>query len=170
MDWPLVEHSLPQARKEVICYRRERPLKLVRGRLGIGGKQIMASFDYGRTEIDAFNSAARAGSIHYEESAVREAVALYDKMLVGLYAIVDRLKEATNASGFGGFESGKELQRGFSTKAADGIVVVQRIIEGVMRLQEAYLRAGGMISEADQRNADMMRYVATTSEMDSNLA
>ncbi|MFF0531107.1 hypothetical protein ACFYT3_22300 [Nocardia amikacinitolerans] len=132
--------------------------------------QIMASFDYGRAEIDAFNSAARAGSIHYEESAVREAVALYDNMIAGLLEITKRMEKAVNATGFGGFESSKQLQQGFSTKAADGIAVVQQLIEGAMRLQEAYLRAGGMIGEADQRNADMMRYASETSGIEGNLA
>ncbi|MCP2290836.1 hypothetical protein APR08_003764 [Nocardia amikacinitolerans] len=160
----------PRTRKQLICYRRERALELVQGRLEIGGMQIMASFDYGRAEIDAFNSAARAGSIHYEESAVREAVALYDKMIAGLLEITQRMEKAVNATGFGGFESSKQLQQGFSTKAADGISVVQQLIEGAMRLQEAYLRAGGMIGEADQRNADMMRYASETSGIEGNLA
>jgi hypothetical protein len=129
----------------------------------------MVNIDYGRAEIDAFNSAAGTGTIHYEESVVREAVALYDQMITGLTAIADRLRDAINLTGFGGFESAQQLQQGFSTKAADGIVVVQQIIEGAMRLQEAYLRAGGMISEADQINADTIRYVSQNIGIGSDL-
>ncbi|MET7771422.1 hypothetical protein [Nocardia sp. NPDC005366] len=119
-----------------------------------------SSIDYGQAEIAAFNEAARAGTIRYDEGVVREAVRLYDQMIVGLQTIRGRLKRAQEATGFGGFQSSVELQTGFANKAANGIIVLDQLIAGVMRLQEAYLRAGNMLSEADQMSADALRFLA----------
>ncbi|WP_225728616.1 MULTISPECIES: hypothetical protein [unclassified Nocardia] len=116
------------------------------------------NIDYGQGKIAAFNDAARAGTIHFEEAAVREAVALYDRMITGLHAARERLQKATQASGFGGFESAQQLQAGFSNKAAEGMIAINHLIEGAMRLQEAYLRAGNLITEADQIHADALRF------------
>lgn len=102
----------------------------------------MVDVDYGQAEISAFNAAAGARAVQFDPAAVAEAVALYDRMIAGLYQIRDRMRDAVNGGGFGGFESGLQLQRGFSTKAADGADAVSQLIEGAMRLQEAYLRAG----------------------------
>ncbi|CAM4377691.1 hypothetical protein NONI108955_23460 [Nocardia ninae] len=124
----------------------------------------MADVDYGQAEIAAFNAAAEAGTIEFDPAAVTEAVGLYDRMIAGLYQIRDRMRDAVFQTGFGGFESGLELQRGFCNKAADGINAINQLIEGAMRLQEAYLRAGNLISEADQRNADTLRFVAEAAE------
>lgn len=112
-----------------------------------------ANIELGQAEIAAFNEAARSGSIRFEEHAAREAVQLYDQMIDGLTKVRTKLIRAQDATGFGGFTSGQELQQGFAKKAAEGISVVNQLIDGAMRLQEAFLRAGQLISEADQLNA-----------------
>ena len=117
------------------------------------------NLDFGQAEISAFNEAARSGTIQFDEHAVRDAVQLYDQMINGLYKVREKLRTAKEAKGFGGFPSGQELQAGFSNKAADGIEVVNQLIDGAMRLQEAYLRAGQLITEADQVNADRIKIV-----------
>ncbi|MCC3333407.1 hypothetical protein [Nocardia abscessus] len=119
-----------------------------------------ASIDYGQAEIAAFNQAAGAGIIQFDPVAVREAIGLYDQMISGLYVIRQRLSDAVRAVGFGGFDSARELQQGFSNKAAQGIEAVDKLIEGAMRLQEAYMRTGNMVEEADVRNADILRFIA----------
>ncbi|MGV9611361.1 hypothetical protein [Nocardia xishanensis] len=123
------------------------------------------NIDFGQAAISAFNEAARSGTIHFDEQAVRDAVRLYNQMITGLVKIRDKLIRAQDATGFGGFPSGQDLQRGFSNKASEGITVVNQLIDGAMRLQEAYLRAGRLISEADQLNADRITRLANTSEM-----
>lgn len=126
----------------------------------------MVDVDYGQAEIAAFNTAAGAGAIRFDPAAVAQAVGLYEQMISGLFTIRDRLQGAAQASGFGGFESGQQLQRGFSNKAAEGINVINQLIEGAMKLQEAYLRAAGQISDADQRNADTLRFAAQNAGLD----
>ncbi|QIS18752.1 hypothetical protein [Nocardia terpenica] len=117
------------------------------------------NFNYGQSEIKAFNDAASGGVVHFEESAVRQAVGLYDKMINGLKGIRLNLTTLEDGSGFGGFDSGRQLQSGFSRKAADGIAVIDQLIDGAMQLQEAYLRAGGLFQEADKLNGDRIKIV-----------
>lgn len=121
-----------------------------------------ANIKLGQAEIAAFNEAARSGSIRFEEHTVREAVQLYDQMIDGLTKVRTKLTRAQDATGFGGFASGQDLQRGFSNKAAEGIGVINQLIDGAMRLQEAFLRAGQLISEADQLNAGRIKLLENT--------
>ncbi|TLF55547.1 hypothetical protein [Nocardia cyriacigeorgica] len=116
--------------------------------------------DYGQTQIAAFNAAAATGTIRYEEGVARDAAAQYDNMIDGLFAVRDKMRQATNHTSFGGLESAKQLQQGFAAKAADGIDVIDKLIEGAMRLKEAYLRAGNLILDADAQNAATTRFVA----------
>ncbi|MBF6086215.1 hypothetical protein IU438_13960 [Nocardia cyriacigeorgica] len=115
--------------------------------------------DYGQTQIAAFNAAAAAGTIRYEEGVARDAAAQYDNMINGLIEIRNKLDSATIAS-FGGLASAQQLQRGFAQKAADGVDVIDKLIEGAMRLKEAYLRAGNLIQDADAQNAATLRFIA----------
>ncbi|MEV4237996.1 hypothetical protein AB0J47_22780 [Nocardia sp. NPDC049737] len=123
------------------------------------------NIDYGQAQIKAFNDAAAAGEIAFDPQAVHEAVQLYDQMIIGLQKISDKLRTVKDAKGFGGFPSGHQLQDGFSNKAADGIKVINQLIDGAMRLQEAYLRAGRLISEADQVNANRVKIAGDLSGM-----
>jgi hypothetical protein len=120
-----------------------------------------ASIDYGQTEIAAFSQAAAAGVIRYDEEVARQAVQKYDDMIAGLQNVRNKLRDqALDPIGFGGFESGKQLTQGFSNKAADGISVLDKLIEGAMLMQVACLRAANLAEEADQRNADALRFAA----------
>ncbi|MFF0495663.1 hypothetical protein ACFYU5_04590 [Nocardia aobensis] len=116
--------------------------------------------DYGQAEIQAFNNAAAAGEIHYDEAAVRQAVQLYQNVIDRLLAIQGKLEGVYEAQGFGRFQTGKDLQRGFSGKARDGYSVVTQLIDGAMRLQEAYLRAGRLIDEADAINSARIKRIS----------
>ncbi|MGW4769899.1 hypothetical protein ACWEO2_17865 [Nocardia sp. NPDC004278] len=120
---------------------------------------VEAQIDYGRAEIKAFDDAARAGVIEFDPQSVHEAVQLYSQMIIALQKVRDKLRTVKDARGFGGFPSGQELQAGFSNKAAEGVEVLSQLIDGAMRLQEAYLRAGRLLSEADQVNADRIKIV-----------
>lgn len=126
--------------------------------------------DLGQAQIAAFNDAAAAGLIKFDPAAVQQAVALYTQMINGLSTARQRLDTAVNAHGFGGFTSAQELQSGFIGKARAGIDVINQLIEGAMRLQEAYLRAGNMLAEADQKNAAAVRFAAEHPRSDSSLS
>lgn len=118
--------------------------------------------DYGQAQIAAFSNAAASGIIKYEPDVARQAAAEYQKMIIGLQEIWNRLQTAADPQGFGGFESAMQLQQGFGRKAVDGLSVLKQLIEGAMRLQEAYFRSGNLLTEADQCNAAITRFVAET--------
>ncbi|MFI1459415.1 hypothetical protein [Nocardia carnea] len=118
------------------------------------------AIDYGQAQITAFSNAAAAGEIQYDPDVARQAAAEYQKMVNGLLEIRNRLRTATEPRGFGGFQSALDLQRGFGRKAADGLMVLDQLVQGAMQLQEAYFRSGNLIAEADQSNAARTRFVA----------
>jgi hypothetical protein len=120
----------------------------------LGATMAKMNVDYGQTQIAAFNEAARAGAIQFDPEAVREAVRLYSQMITHLTVIRQKLDTVKDAKGFGGFPSGLELRDGFVKKAAEGVDVIDQLIEGAKQLQEAYMRADKAISEVDKANAD----------------
>ncbi|BCK58991.1 hypothetical protein [Nocardia wallacei] len=126
--------------------------------------------DFGQAEIEAFNNAAATGSVHYDENAVRQAAQLYQNAIDTLVETRTKLSSIQDNSGFGGFRTGQELQQGFSNKARNGVAVINQLIDGAMRLQEAYLRAGGLIDEADRVNSDRLKIASKSAGMGSGLA
>ncbi|MGV9926160.1 hypothetical protein [Nocardia rhamnosiphila] len=121
------------------------------------------AIDYGQAQITAFSNAAAAGEIRYEPDVARQAAAEYQKVIIGLQEIRTRLQTVADPQGFGGFQSSTELQQGFAQKTVDGLAVLNQLIEGAMTLQEAYLRSGNLITEADQTNAMLTQFVADNS-------
>src|SRR5262245_58991712 len=120
------------------------------------------AINYGQVEIHAFNNAVSAGEIHYEEAAVRQAVQLYERAVATLSVVRQKLQKLENATGFGGFQTGKELKIGFNKKATDGAQVISELIDGAMQLQECYLRAGGLIEEADHLNSQRIKLLESS--------
>lgn len=125
--------------------------------------------DCGQAQIAAFNAAAGAGSLRYEEGVARDAAARYDTMIAGLYEIRSKLDSAANVASFGGLASAKELQSGFVNKATEGIAVIEQLIEAAMRLKEAYLRAGNLIQDGDSQNAATLRFIANYDSLNGGL-
>ncbi|WP_280435980.1 hypothetical protein [Nocardia carnea] len=122
-----------------------------------------SAIDYGQAQIAAFGNAAAAGEVRYDPDVARQAAAEYQKLIVGLIEIRNRLQTVADPQGFGGFQSSTELQHGFARKTVDGLAVLNQLIEGAMKLQEAYFRSGNLITEADQSNAMLTKFVADNS-------
>ncbi|MFI6219024.1 hypothetical protein ACIBEH_00580 [Nocardia salmonicida] len=119
--------------------------------------------DYGQDQAAALTAAARAaGTLNFDPHAVDELVALYDRMITGLRTVRADIQTATQSSGFGDIPTAAALAKGFSDKATDGIAVIDKLIDGAMRLQEAYLCAGGRLDEADSVNSARIRLVEAT--------
>ncbi len=123
--------------------------------------------EHGRAEIQAFSQAAGAGQLEFDKDAVREVVRLYDVLIDGLVAEQRYIKDALVLAGFGGFGSTQQLAAGFSNKANQLFDVLTQFIEGAMMLQQAYLRAGQMYEEADQKNAAALRFTAESNGLDA---
>lgn len=124
--------------------------------------------DYGQAQTAALTATARAaGTLNFDPNAVDELVALYDRMVTGLQSIRVQLQVATRASGFGDIPTAQELAQGFAGKATDGIAVLDQLIDGALRLQEAFLCAGGRLEEADTVNGIRIRIAESTLPGDS---
>lgn len=121
--------------------------------------------DYGQAEIQVFGNAAAEGVVQYDHDVAQQAAQVYDRAIIQLTDIRMKLGAVTEAKGFGGFQTGQELQAGFSNKARDGIEVITQLIDGAMRLQEVYLRAGGLIAEADQVNGKRLQLLSDSDGM-----
>ncbi|MFD4441447.1 hypothetical protein ACFWPK_16905 [Nocardia sp. NPDC058519] len=89
---------------------------------------------------------------------------MYDELANSLRPTRDRLERLANQDGFGGFASGRALQKGFSSKATDGAAVIDKAIETALRMKEAYLRAGGLIEAADEANRAVIALAAEAIE------
>ncbi|WP_446223950.1 hypothetical protein ACTWPB_01410 [Nocardia sp. IBHARD005] len=114
--------------------------------------------DYGQAQTAALTAAARAaGTLNFDPHAVDELVALYDRMIAGLQAVRVHLQTASKSSGFGDIPTADALAKGFSDKATDGIAVIDKLVDGAVRLQEAFLCAGGRLEDADMVNSARIR-------------
>lgn len=122
----------------------------------------MTTIDYGQRHIEMFGRAAKAGSFHFDPAAVDEVVRSYATMILELEAVADRLRAAEAVDGFGAIDSARELRHGFARKASDGIQVVEQLVDGAMRLQEAYLRAADRIADADDVGAQRLARATVT--------
>lgn len=142
---------------------RSAPGTLTRPTAGIdqGGRTMEA--DYGRSEVAAFKQAASAGEIKFDPEVVTDVVKRYDNLISTLQDQLAQIAEVRDVSGMGGFASGQQLAAGFSNKAVQFQDVLVQFIEGAMRMQEAFLIAGGRLEEADQKNAAAVQAAALLS-------
>lgn len=119
---------------------------------------------FGQVGVAAFSAAAHAGTLRYERGAAEQAARMYEELAIKLEPIRVRLLQIAQEDGFGGFASGRALQKGFSTKASDGAVVIDQAIEIALRMKESYLRAGGLIEAADEANRAIIARTAAAIE------
>ncbi|MFD3591454.1 hypothetical protein ACFWU5_01910 [Nocardia sp. NPDC058640] len=120
------------------------------------------NLDYGQAEIAAFLEGARNGQFSFQREAVIEMVGKYDLLVNTLLAVREQLEGAASTKGFGGLQSAVELQDGFSRKATDGASVLDQAIEGVLDIQEGYLRAADLFPEIDALNQKRINLAATS--------
>lgn len=110
-----------------------------------------------RAEIIRFRQAAHAGTVKFDPDAARRCAELYDRQADRLIFLRQRLEEAADLRGFGGFVSAQQLQAGFGHKARDAAALLDHYIEAAYRMKEAFLISGGLYEEADAANAAAVR-------------
>ncbi|WP_225730487.1 MULTISPECIES: hypothetical protein [unclassified Nocardia] len=129
--------------------------------------EAQTKIDYGRAEIAAFKQGAASGHIKFDPQVVDDAVKVYDRLISQLTLELNQIQSLIDVTGFGGFPSTQQLAHGFNNKAKDFAGVLTQFIEGAMRLQEAFLIAGGKIAEADAKNAQALQFVSQTTETEN---
>lgn len=112
-----------------------------------------------RAEIVRFRQAAHAGTVKFDPDAARRCAELYDRQADRLIFLRQRLEDAADLRGFGGFVSAQQLQAGFGHKARDAAALLDHYIEAAYRMKEAFLISGGLYEEADAANAAAVRAI-----------
>ncbi|MFE6926085.1 hypothetical protein ACFVAV_34085 [Nocardia sp. NPDC057663] len=120
--------------------------------------------NYGQADITAFTQRAGAGEFSFEPDAARAAVQEIGIYISGLRTSRLEIAAGEQASGFGTLPSGTELQQGFRNKARSAGDAIDQLIQGAMQIQEGFLRAAGLIEDADDLNARRIALAANATE------
>ncbi|MFI6363446.1 hypothetical protein ACIBG0_11940 [Nocardia sp. NPDC050630] len=123
--------------------------------------------EVGQSAANALYQQATGGTFRMETDAARRCAEVYTRFVET--TLEPQIKRSTNLhslEGFGGFESAKQLQDGFSGKAVKMTEALNGMKEAALKMAAAYLRAGQLVDEADAMNA---RSISTaTSEVQSS--
>lgn len=113
--------------------------------------------DVGQGTANGLYQQAVAGTFRMERGAAERCAAVYTRLVDTCLdpQLVDseRLREL---SGFGGFDSAKELQAGFVDKGISVTDALLGLKEAALRMAAAYLHAGGAFEEADALNSQAL--------------
>ncbi|MFI5502343.1 hypothetical protein ACIA5E_25045 [Nocardia asteroides] len=120
--------------------------------------------NYGQADITAFTQRASAGEFSFEPDAARTAVNQISDYVEGLRQSLTQMSRGEEVSGFGTLPSGIELQQGFRNKAHSARDAITQLIQGAMQIQEGFLRAAGLIEDADDLSARRIRLAAQAAE------
>jgi hypothetical protein len=122
----------------------------------------MGSMDVGMSTANGLYQQASSGTFRLEADAARRCADVYTRFVET--TVDPQLQVARDmhiASGFGGFDSAQDLQKGFAGKATEMVTALQSVKEAALQMAAAYLRAGQLLEEADTMHA---RAIASVGE------
>lgn len=102
-------------------------------------------------------SQATGGTFHMDIDQARKCAANFLRFAAALEPQLTRAGDIQTLTGFGGFDSSQQLQRGFEGKANELTGALGGLSESAVRMAEAYLVAGGLIEEADALRGKSIR-------------
>lgn len=126
------------------------------GRAPLGGDPVAIGGD---AAAQLWN-AASSGQLTMEPDAAREVAQAYLRFAAMCDEWVVDAERMVNVSGFGSLNSALSLQQGFSNKAIAAKQVLQQLATAARGMADGYLQAAGILSEADQLNADALSEIA----------
>ncbi|KAF0846013.1 hypothetical protein [Nocardia caishijiensis] len=104
-------------------------------------------------------AAAEAGTFVLTESAARECASHFTWYAERLASFQDQVFEQSRQSGYGGFESAKQLQSGFEAKALQGCEALKQAEQVAYQMAAAIYRAAGLFDDVDRANASALQAV-----------
>ncbi|MEV4129843.1 hypothetical protein [Nocardia sp. NPDC049707] len=123
--------------------------------------------EVGQSAANALYQQATGGTFRMEADAARRCAEVYTRFIeTTLDPEIIRSMRLQRLEGFGGFESAKQLQDGFSGKAVQMTEALNGMKEAALKMAAAYLRAGQLVEEADAMFAQSIATV--TSETGSS--
>ncbi|WP_040835752.1 hypothetical protein [Nocardia brevicatena] len=117
--------------------------------------------DIGQGTATALWQQAVAGSFRMEPEAAEACAGVFQRFAETIESQVQSSGETLRAGGFGGFDSAKQLQKGFRDKGEKLTEALIGLQSAALRMAAAYLRAGQKFEEADSMNS---RAVALAAE------
>lgn len=108
--------------------------------------------DVGQSTANALWQQASDGTFRMEPDAAKKCADSYTRFAETVRDLVNDSKHLHALSGFGTFESGKQLQQGFEAKGVQLTDALVGLQEAALRMAAAHLRAGGMLADADAMN------------------
>ena len=123
--------------------------------------------EVGQSAANALYQQATGGTFRMEADAARRCAEVYTRFVeTTLDPQIRESRRLKRHEGFGGFESAKELQDGFSGKAVQMTEALNGMKEAALKMAAAYLRAGQLVEEADVMYAQSI--TAVTEDVQSS--
>ncbi|MGV9410865.1 hypothetical protein ACWDOP_13185 [Nocardia sp. NPDC003693] len=107
----------------------------------------------GVTAGDQLYARAAQGAFRMAEAPARRCATHFLRFADSLDPQVERARRLGGASGWGGFDSARQLGRGFEAKAADFTETLTGLQDSALRMAAAYLLAAGLIRDADDSHS-----------------
>lgn len=109
--------------------------------------------DVGMSTANGLWQQAVSGAFRLEPGAAQRCAKVYMRFVdETVTPQIRAARAARRAEGFGGFDSAKQLQAGFTTKAEDMFKALTSLEEAALKMAAAYLRAGRLIEDAEAGN------------------
>ncbi|WP_188830800.1 hypothetical protein [Nocardia camponoti] len=103
--------------------------------------------------------AVNSGQLEINPESAREVASAYFRFAQQCDGWIAEAHSLKQISGFGGLESAKQLQQGFSTKAGDLGEVLRQLKSAAESMANAHLTAARIVGEADSLHAAAIKAV-----------
>lgn len=111
----------------------------------------------GELTAEELYSQAAGGTFRMDGDAARRCAANFLRFAEALDPQLTQVDNIQTLTGFGGFDSARQLRHGFERKAVELAETLGGLREAAVRMAEAYLVAGGLIEEADALSGKAIR-------------
>lgn len=107
----------------------------------------------GETTANQLYEQAVGGTFRMGETPARRCAANFLRFAEALDPQLENSQLLRNTGGFGGFDSARQLRRGFDAKAADLAGIITDLQDSALRMAAAYLLAAGLIQQTDESHS-----------------
>lgn len=120
--------------------------------------------DVGQAAASSLWQQAESGTFKMEPEAAKRCAEIFQRFSESVEAQITRAATLHRLSGFGTFRSAVELESGFGRKGQALSEALAATQEAAIKMSAAYLRAGGMIDEAEAENKKAIALAAKGAE------
>ncbi|MCU1640105.1 MAG: hypothetical protein JWN03_380 [Nocardia sp.] len=107
----------------------------------------------GETTADALYNQAVGGTFRMDVALARKCAATFLGFADALDPPIDHSRRTHTLTGFGAFDSARQLQHGFESKAVELTETLTTLRDSALHMAAAYLLAAGLIQASDDSHA-----------------